>query len=293
MSVDIAAGVCVVPGTEGGKQGQYTCLNDASLTVTVTASHPTLPRIDVVVMQIRDAQYSTAFNDAALNVIAGTPASSPAPATAPANSLVIAQVRVNAGVTSVLNSNVTDTRLPITSMGGIYPCTSSTKPTNNLYAGYAIWLTDTKTLQIWDVGSGSWLTISAYQPQWPSYSPTWSSSGTLPTIGNGSITGSWTQIGKIVHGRARITIGSTTAPGSGNYTISIPSNTQSGAVFESAGTCTIRDASAANTYGYVAFTLTSNTLAAGGSNGDRWSGSTPVVMANTDTISFAFTYEQN
>lgn len=150
MSVDVAAGTCLVPGSEGSKQGQYTVVNDAAVTLTVTAASPTLPRIDLVVMQIQDQQYSGASNQALLAVIAGTPASSPVPPTQPADSIILAQVAVGANVTQILNANITDKRLPITAAGGIYICTSATRPTNNLYEGLTIYLTDRDWIEVYD-----------------------------------------------------------------------------------------------------------------------------------------------
>jgi len=159
MSVDIATGTCLVPGTEGTRQGQYTVVNDASITATITASHPTLPRIDLITITIRDAQYSGAFNDAVLTVTAGTPASSPAVPAAPANSLILAQVLVGAAVVTIVNANITDRRLPITASGGIMLCTSGTKPTNGLYEGLFIFMTDTNQLAFFD--GTTWVILTA------------------------------------------------------------------------------------------------------------------------------------
>jgi hypothetical protein len=59
---------------------------------------------------------------------------------------------------------------------------------------------------------------------WTAYTPAVSSlSGTPPTKGNSTYAGAFIQLGKTVHWRVRITIGSTFAAGTGAvYTISIP-----------------------------------------------------------------------
>lgn len=59
---------------------------------------------------------------------------------------------------------------------------------------------------------------------WTSYTPTWSSSGTSPSIGNGTITGKYKKIGKTVFVKVRIQLGSTSTTGTGNWRISLPVN---------------------------------------------------------------------
>lgn len=55
-----------------------------------------------------------------------------------------------------------------------------------------------------------------------SYTPTWTGALANPTIGNGTITGSYTQFGKLVIAEARIDPGSTTTFGSGTYSMTVP-----------------------------------------------------------------------
>jgi hypothetical protein len=64
--------------------------------------------------------------------------------------------------------------------------------------------------------------IQALASATTSYTPSWTASTTNPTIGNGTITGAYTQIGKMVFVRIQITMGSTTTYGSGQYSISLP-----------------------------------------------------------------------
>ncbi|MGW1938948.1 hypothetical protein [Streptomyces goshikiensis] len=57
---------------------------------------------------------------------------------------------------------------------------------------------------------------------WASYTPTWSSSGTQPILGNGTITGRWARTGNVIHYMIKLTAGSTTTYGTGNYVFSLP-----------------------------------------------------------------------
>lgn len=57
---------------------------------------------------------------------------------------------------------------------------------------------------------------------WQFYTPTWSSDGTAPTLGNGAITGLYRRVGDSFEIRARLLFGSTSTKGTGTYSISIP-----------------------------------------------------------------------
>lgn len=111
MSVNVAAGEALVNGTQNTtSQGAYHCLNDATVNLTIAASDPTNPRIDIVVAQVQDAAYSGGTNAWSLAVVTGTPAPSPSPPATPNNAIVLAQVAVAANATSITSGNITDTR---------------------------------------------------------------------------------------------------------------------------------------------------------------------------------------
>lgn len=119
MSVNVAAGQIWMPGTLGSvsgmpsgvtSQGSYYGYNDATINLAISASNPTNPRIDLLVATVRDAEYAGSDNDWVIQVVTGTPAASPAPPTAPANSIVLAQVAVAANASSIVAGNITDKR---------------------------------------------------------------------------------------------------------------------------------------------------------------------------------------
>ena len=65
--------------------------------------------------------------------------------------------------------------------------------------------------------------ISSLAPvAWTTYAPVWASSGTAPSIGNGTLIGAYTQIGKTTHCTLTFAAGSTTSFGTGTYTFSLP-----------------------------------------------------------------------
>lgn len=152
MTVLVEAGACSIPGNESGTQGNYFAVNDAQVTLSVTAAHATLPRIDIVVVNVRDAQYSGANNDVQLQVVAGTPASSPVAPTAPNNSITIAQIAVGAAVSSIVNANITDTRSYVAAVGGVINARNNgSRPSSNeIPVNQLVATLDNKQLFIWD-----------------------------------------------------------------------------------------------------------------------------------------------
>lgn len=57
------------------------------------------------------------------------------------------------------------------------------------------------------------------------YTPVWSSTGTAPAIGNGSITGKYIRIGDLCIGYCAVLMNSTTTYGTGDYIFSLPLST--------------------------------------------------------------------
>lgn len=109
MSVDIAAGAAIVPGISG----PYLVRSDATENRTITAA-PSVgnARIDLVVARVRDAQAtgSGSDNDWILEVITGTPASSPTVPPTPNYAVALARVALTSSTTSILVTDITSLR---------------------------------------------------------------------------------------------------------------------------------------------------------------------------------------
>jgi hypothetical protein len=76
---------------------------------------------------------------------------------------------------------------------------------------------DTSILQMTAAGVPSWITTS-----WTDYTPTWSTSGTAPVLGNGNLSGRYMAIGKTVFVRIHFVLGSTSTTGTGNWRFNLP-----------------------------------------------------------------------
>lgn len=111
MSVQIAAGHAIIPGTQVSNQGYYIAYNDAAATVAIATADPSLPRIDRICVVVQDSFYSGANNQVIFQAVTGTPASSPVAPAAPNNALSLALVAVAAGTTSIVDANITDVRV--------------------------------------------------------------------------------------------------------------------------------------------------------------------------------------
>jgi hypothetical protein len=102
----------------------------------------------------------------------------------------------------------------------IIPCTSGTRPASP-GDGWTIYETDTKRVVQYSTSLVAW-TPTGGTAVWSSYSPAWTATTTNPTLGNGTLTGAYMEMGQTVQVRIVLTVGSTTSVGSGVYSFSLP-----------------------------------------------------------------------
>lgn len=162
MSVNVAAGRALIRSGNASSiaAGVYAVMNDATVNVAISAADPTNPRIDLVVIQVRDTNYGEAANDVRITVVTGTPAASPvAPAlTSFPNAVVLAQVAVAAATTTIVTGNITDRRPFAAALGGAQWCTSTTRPTGvALRDGLEIYELDTRRRYVYQSTAATWL----------------------------------------------------------------------------------------------------------------------------------------
>lgn len=131
---------------------------------------------------------------------------------------------------------------------------------------------------------------------WTNYTPTWSSSGTAPAIGNGTLSGRYVQApnGKTVHAVVKLLAGTTTTFGTGGYTFSLP--VAAATNLDRVGAAYLNDASAGGGghYNGIAVIRTGTPtvfLAFEGSGHAQLAATSPVTWANTDFWDFTLTYE--
>jgi hypothetical protein len=222
MTVNVAVGQAVVQGSTTTTQGPYIYTLDTAKTVTITAAHATLPRIDVIAVRIRDSNVSGTGLDGDVVAIAGTAASSPAVPGFPADGasyLALSQISVPAAATTIATGQITNYWTWTTAAGG--KLLFETRAKRDAAVAFPpgveshIWTEDTDGTLV----DGAW--VDNFGPI-QSYTPTWTASTTNPAIGNGSITGRYKRYRDLVYVEMTVTMGSTTTYGSGGYRLSVP-----------------------------------------------------------------------
>jgi hypothetical protein len=197
MSVRVASGWAAILGTVQANQGVYTTYNDATTVLSVTTANPTNPRIDRVVVTVRDAYYSGAFNDVIFQVIAGTPAGSPVAPAVPDNSISLATIAVGAAVTQINSGNITDTRVNVTTnipeTGDISSVTAGTGLTGGGSSGAVTLNLDTTSVYVLPSqtsANGKYLTSNGTAASWADVYPSQTSQSGKYLTTNGTVV-SW------------------------------------------------------------------------------------------------------
>lgn len=134
---------------------------------------------------------------------------------------------------------------------------------------------------------------------WGTYSPSWTSNGSAPSIGNGTLSGFYVKTGRTVTANINIWGGSTTNWGTGAYNLSLPFTASTTGVplnglvatgalsAQVAGTPTFYALTAViyqNTPGLI------NAFADPGS-GSFWSQTNPAVFGTTSSVVATITYQ--
>jgi len=180
LSVDVAAGTCVVAGSDQTNQGKYVCVSDAVANVTV-AARPAAGqnRIDVIHARVVDTAAGVSGTDGwVLDKVTGTPTSgTPAVPALPTSALALANVTVGGGTGATIGANaadlVTDVRRRMRLRGPVqgWPPVRLSWPAST--GGSIVGLTGLTTFAIGPYPCGWTADIRAVQ------SVQWTSTGTL------------------------------------------------------------------------------------------------------------------
>lgn len=127
---------------------------------------------------------------------------------------------------------------------------------------------------------------------WADYTPTWASSGTQPVKGNGTLAARWAKVGKLVHVRLRLVIGTTTTLGTGDWTFSLPLASKTNADLETFGQCVTLDAGTAYKHDVVSVGSGASVMKMIGiASGGFYNNATPQAWTSTDFMNVSLTYE--
>jgi len=129
---------------------------------------------------------------------------------------------------------------------------------------------------------------------WSSYTPVWSGTGTSPVIGNGSISGSFARLGKLIVAHINITMGSTTTFGSAGWLVSLPVSVKPGTVITALVRLT--DISAGEYFAAARTNSPNDVLlffggVVAGTPAALVTGTVPFTWANNDAVNIEVIYE--
>ncbi|MFD9393372.1 hypothetical protein ACFWBB_22410 [Streptomyces sp. NPDC060000] len=248
MTATVHEGRAVVQADSN--QGAYPVTLAEPITLTFADGDASYGRIDVVVLRVYDDLYDdSGFTKAAVEIVRGTPATTPVVPALPEVALPVYQVAVRAGISAGKggvnwSTDVTDLRTPTVAVGGILPVYGETG--NGAYPGQyrdsggalqrwdgSAWVsypsalggiapsgtvtTASYTGQYRDTPAGlqrwngtAWVTYQPV-PTWTNYTPVWRcETGVAPALGNGTLAGAYVKTGTVVTFRIYLKIGSTT-----------------------------------------------------------------------------------
>lgn len=123
MNVDVDLGIAYVENDDWSRATSVTRFwrveSDEVEEVTLDAADVSQDRIDLIVLRINDAASADdeASNVATVDKVTGTAAASPTAPTVPDDAIKLAEVYVSAAVTTVSNSDITDSRLEVSLAG--------------------------------------------------------------------------------------------------------------------------------------------------------------------------------
>ncbi|AWZ17256.1 hypothetical protein [Streptomyces sp. ICC1] len=217
MGATVYPGRALIQGTDS--QGGYPVALTQTLNLTFADGHAQYARVNPIVLRVYDDEYdASGRTEAAVEVIRGVPAASPAVPATPPLSLPLYTVAVPAGTSAGTGGIAWATallglRTATVGLGGILPVTTDTA-----IGAYPGQYRDIEgALQRWD--GNAWLPYPP-KPVWQNWTPVWSTatgSGT-PSFGNAEVLARWIQQGPTVHMNFAITFGSTTSFGTGATT---------------------------------------------------------------------------
>lgn len=183
MAVRVAAGRVVIP--DGSGIGSFTGINDGLVTLTISPSHGSLARRDLVVARIYDHSLDgSGRREFALEVITGTPSASPATPATPTRAWPLAVVQVAAGATTITNGVILSSYGGrATVLGGLQVVNGTTPVTANI--GDQLYDRSDKSFRIWD--GSNWR---------PPHNLPWGRVASLAlTTGTTALGGSMTDVG--------------------------------------------------------------------------------------------------
>lgn len=130
---------------------------------------------------------------------------------------------------------------------------------------------------------------------WTSYTPTWRGLTTNPALGNGTLSGAWSKLGRTRTVRINLLPGSTTTYGTGSWAFDLPAAAAVVNGFTGfpiwLGDAYGFEAGVANRFGVSRVLSGESVLTITDDSASRWDATTPHTWAFSDMLAIQITYE--
>lgn len=158
MQANVTPFLAWIDGTSSSLQGGYPFTSDADETLTFSDGDPINDRIDLVVARVRDDVYdASGLTEGSVEIVEGTPSSSPSVPAVPDSSTPLWEVRVNAGTSAGsgginFSANRTDRRQHTSALGGLLPVANATVRDALVgpFPGMSVYREDTDWIEVWN-----------------------------------------------------------------------------------------------------------------------------------------------
>lgn len=243
MTVAVNSGVAYVTATPSSQNSQNLRVRStASANVTISANSSGSTKYDYVYVSVdatKAANPASDASDAATLVVSRSSSNTTDNGTPPTYGTLLAMVTVANGASSITNSNITDKRVRSVAVGGINDTngnevikisatasavnevTFANAATGNAPSISASGGDPNIALKLSGQGTGAIQMFVNGIDQlgaWQTFTPTF----TNLTVGNGTLTARYGQVGKYVFGEVRLDLGSTTTTGGTTVTVTSP-----------------------------------------------------------------------
>jgi hypothetical protein len=295
-TVNVSAGTATL---HRSGQGVYRAQLAATSPGTLAAANASFSRIDLVYLRVWDTSIdASGLRQADTVLLTGTPSGSPVAPTPGATEIYIPLATItvpSTGGGGTGSATVSSAVRQVTvAPGGILPVSSSADiAANGSYVGQTRYNTVRACLEFW---SGSaWVAAG----DWTTYTPTWTSTGTAPTAGNGTFAGRYARLGKTVLLEMYVLFGSTSNAGTGEWRFSLPvaaasigSGTRAwvGSAIGTNPSTAYWPGIAVVEGGASVLSIIGPTSAAGSTNA-RWGATVPYTWSNGHYLSLSVAYE--
>lgn len=154
MSVDIASGMCIIPGTSISDQGKYLCRSTAAENRAIATAPPSGTRTDLLIARVADSEASGVSDGFILEVLTGT-------TTIPDDAIGLAHISVSSGTAAITDAMITDIRDQASIRADLLEGASLSSPTSNSNIATKGYVDNKVETDVDEATAGVWSVLSS------------------------------------------------------------------------------------------------------------------------------------